>query len=162
MHLLLEEHWLSGFFGPWCCSARSTSSSSATQWEACRQVTLQHDRAADDCTSFVSLSLGKTAGMATRVSDHHHLQAQQEEHARLTGGASQRSHSQRGMLPLLRRFLILHSSKLLAVAAFAAAMQQPGAIGSILVGEMTPQTYGPPGSASAGAALLPMPPDCCW
>lgn len=61
------------------------------------------------------------------------LQAQQEEHARLMGSSSQRSHSQRGMLPLLKRFLILHSSKLLAVAAFAAAMQQPGAIGSILV-----------------------------
>ena len=81
--------------------------------------------------------------MASEVSDHYRLQAQQEEHARLTGSSSQRSHSQRGMLPLLKRFLILHSSKLLALAAFAAAMQQPGAIGSILVGELTPRRGDP-------------------
>ena len=60
MHLLLELHWLSGCCGPWCCSAPSTSFNSATQWAACRQVTLQHDWNTDDRTSFVSLSLSNT------------------------------------------------------------------------------------------------------
>lgn len=96
-------------------------------------------RKTDDCTAFMSLPLGYCQAWPVKPSDHSHLQAQQEEHARLMGSSSQRSHSQRGMLPLLKRFLILHSSKLLAVAAFAAAMQQPGAIGSILVGELWPR-----------------------
>ena len=43
--------------------------------------------------------------------------------------------AQEGLVPLLKRLLILHSSKLMAVAVFWAAMQQPGAIGWFLTCE---------------------------
>ena len=36
---------------------------------------------------------------------------------------------------LLQRLLILHSTKLMALAVFFAAMQQPGAIGWLLTGD---------------------------
>ena len=60
MHLLLEQRWLSGCCGPWCCSAQSTSSNLATQWAAYRQVTFQADWNLDECTFFVLLSLSYT------------------------------------------------------------------------------------------------------
>lgn len=42
--------------------------------------------------------------------------------------------SQHGLFPLLKRVIILHCSKLVVLAIFAAAMQMHGALGWILVG----------------------------
>ncbi len=50
---------------------------------------------------------------------------------RYSTGATDLS-AQEGLVPLLKRLFILHSSKLMALAVFWAAMQQPGAIGWLL------------------------------
>lgn len=42
--------------------------------------------------------------------------------------------SQHGVFPLIKRVIILHSSKLVVLAVFAAAMQGHGAVGWILTG----------------------------
>ena len=59
---------------------------------------------------------------------------QAHEH-RSTGAGS--LSAQEGLPPLLKRLFILHSSKLMALAVFWAAMQQPGAIGWLLTCELS-------------------------
>ena len=47
--------------------------------------------------------------------------------------------SQHGVFPLIKRITILHSSKLVVLAVFSAAMQGHGAVGWILVGQFSLQ-----------------------
>lgn len=54
-----------------------------------------------------------------------------QAHENRSTGATDLS-AQEGLVPLLKRLFILHSSKLMALAVFWAAMQQPGAIGWLL------------------------------
>ena len=63
--------------------------------------------------------------------------------------------SQEGVGPLLKRLFILHSSKLMAVAVFWAAMQQPGAIGWLLTCESTEASLGDTGTSVLANAA-------CW
>lgn len=44
-----------------------------------------------------------------------------------------RLHEQLGLRALAKRLVLLHGSKLVALAAFAAAMQQAGAVGLLLI-----------------------------
>lgn len=49
--------------------------------------------------------------------------------------AARRLHSQLGWNALGKRLVILHGSKAVALCAFAAAMQFPGAVGWLLTGK---------------------------
>ena len=60
--------------------------------------------------------------------------------------------SQHGILPLLKRVIILHSSKLVVLAVFAAAMQGHGAVGWLLIGQAESN---PPLSILWGMSLQP-------
>ena len=48
---------------------------------------------------------------------------------------------QRGACAFVQRAIILHGSKLVALAAFAAAMQAPGALGWALTCALQPTCY---------------------
>ena len=73
-----------------------------------------------------SCTCGQSCGLIVRCGPQAHAERDTE---------SAGLEAQEGLLPLLKRLIILHSSKLMAVAVFWAAMQQPGAIGWILACE---------------------------
>lgn len=52
------------------------------------------------------------------------------------GVERERLNAQYGLLGFLKRLLILHASKLIVVACFAASMQLPGAIGALIICEL--------------------------
>ena len=66
------------------------------------------------------------------------------EDANLAEQEQQKLRAQRGPVAFLKRFLILHSSKLVGLLVFATAMQCQSAIGWLLVGESCrlPQCHG--------------------
>ena len=75
---------------------------------------------------------------------------QTHEH-RSTGAGS--LSAQEGLPALLKRLFILHSSKLMALAVFWAAMQQPGAIGWLLTCESRGHSFFCLANASMALAL---------
>ena len=71
---------------------------------------------------------------------------------RSTGAAS--LSAQEGLVPLLKRLFILHSSKLMALAVFWAAMQQPGAIGWLLTCKSSQSSAAVPCSSLLALLLI--------
>lgn len=64
-------------------------------------------------------------------------QAQHDaESAQAAAAARQALRAERGCAALAKRAIILHGGKLVALAAFAAAMQAPGAVGWLLTGAL--------------------------
>lgn len=49
------------------------------------------------------------------------------------GQQQMQMHQQHGLIPLMKRIIIMHSSKLVVLAVFGAAMQSHGAVGWLLV-----------------------------
>jgi hypothetical protein len=62
--------------------------------------------------------------------------------------------AQRGVRALAARFLILHSGKLVALAAFGAAMQLPGLVGWVLTGGLHPEHVYPSQMSNSRTSTL--------
>lgn len=91
----------------------------------------QHKKALLHCSSSCSFCISASPCYIITPSMPCTFSACLQAHEDRSTGATGLS-AQEGLAPLLKRLFILHSSKLMALAVFWAAMQQPGAIGWLL------------------------------
>lgn len=69
-------------------------------------------------------------------------------------GVPRRLRAQLGVPAFFKRLIILHASKLVALLAFAAAMQAPGGLGLLLAGELCPHVFSPKDALDSPALLM--------